>query len=140
MFESQVPLRRIGEKCAPDTSISQKLCRPQDIAVKVTSLVPGAAASQKAAYVVKCTVARQFKRKRQISSQPVKWSSTLTLPPTFIQRERDSGLCVIRPPTLDRPKAEFSGFAQGDGLVTPPDFVSRIGTLFPIAPCGRSSL
>lgn len=91
MFESQVPLRRIGEKCAPDTSISQKLCRPQDIAVKVTSLVPGAAASQKAAYVVKCTVARQFKRKRQISSQPVKWSSTLTLPPTFIQRERDSG-------------------------------------------------
>ena len=47
---------------------------------------------------------------------------------------------LIRPPTLDRPKAEFSGFAQGDGLVTPPDFVSVIGTLFPIAPCGRSSL
>lgn len=44
------------------------------------------------------------------------------------------------PPTLDRPKAEFSGFAQGDGLVTPPDFVSMIGTLLPIAPCGRSSL
>lgn len=40
----------------------------------------------------------------------------------------------------DRPKAEFSGFAQGDGLVTPPDLVSVIGTLLPIAPCGRSSL
>jgi hypothetical protein len=45
-----------------------------------------------------------------------------------------------RPPTLDRPKAEFSGFAQGDGLVTPPDFVSMIGALLPIAWCGRSSL
>ncbi|MDB5665373.1 MAG: hypothetical protein JWS11_1916, partial [Cypionkella sp.] len=44
---------------------------------------------------------------------------------------------MIRSPTLDRPKAEFSGFAQGDGLVTPPDLVSRIGTLLPIAPCGR---
>jgi len=47
---------------------------------------------------------------------------------------------MIRSPTLDRPKAEFCGFAQGDGLLTPPDFVSMIGTLFPIAPCGRSSL
>ena|GEM_PF-3383033 len=49
-------------------------------------------------------------------------------------------LVLIRSPTLDRPKAEFSGFAQGDGLVTPPYFASMIGTLFPIAPCGRSSL
>lgn len=47
---------------------------------------------------------------------------------------------VNLPPTLDRPKLNFSGFAQGDGLVTPPDFVSMIGTLLPIAPCGRSSL
>jgi hypothetical protein len=54
-------------------------------------------------------------------------------PSTAVQR-------MIRPSTLDRPKAEFSGFAQGDGLVTPPDLVSRIGTLLPIAPCGRSSL
>ena len=37
------------------------------------------------------------------------------------------------PPTLDRPEAEFSGFAQGDGLLTPPDFVSMIGILLPIA-------
>lgn len=27
---------------------------------------------------------------------------------------------VIRTPTLDRPRAELSGFALGDGLVTPP--------------------
>ena len=47
---------------------------------------------------------------------------------------------LIRPLTLDRPKAEFFGFAQGDGLVTPSDFISLIGTLLPIAPCGRSSL
>jgi len=47
---------------------------------------------------------------------------------------------LIRSPTLDRPTAEFSGFAQGDGLVTPPDFVSMIETLLPITLCGRSSL
>ena len=64
----------------------------------------------------------------------------LTLPQTFFQRERDSGLTFIRSPTLDRPKAEFSGFAQGDGLVTPPHCFSMTGTLMPIAPCGRCSL
>ncbi len=47
---------------------------------------------------------------------------------------------LVRPRTFYRLWREFSGFAQGDGLVTPPDFVSVIGTLFPIAPCGRSSL
>ncbi|ARE84411.1 hypothetical protein ROSMUCSMR3_02945 [Roseovarius mucosus] len=47
---------------------------------------------------------------------------------------------LIRTPTLDRPKAEFSGFAQGDRLVMLPDFVSMIGALLPIALCGRSSL
>ena len=47
---------------------------------------------------------------------------------------------LIRAPTLDHSWPEFCRFAQGDGLVAPPDFVSAIGTLFPIAPCGRSSL
>lgn len=74
------------------------------------------------------------------SSLKTERTARMTLPPTFIQCERDSGFELIRSPTLGRPKAEFSGFAQGDGLVTPPDFVSRIGTLLPIAPCGRSSL
>ncbi len=77
---------------------------------------------------------------RRVCRRLISFSYTVTLPPTFIQRERDSGSELIRSPTLGRPKAEFSGFAQGDGLVTPPDFVSRIGTLLPIARCGRSSL
>lgn len=41
---------------------------------------------------------------------------------------------MIRPLALDRPKAGFSGCPQGDGLITPPDFVRMIGTFFAIAP------
>ena len=60
---------------------------------------------------------------------------------SFLSQGNDqNNATVIRSPSLDRPKAEFSGFAQGDGLVTPPDFASMIGTLLPIAPCGCSSL
>ena len=59
---------------------------------------------------------------------------------SFIRLRPEPVADLIRSPTLDRPKAESSGFAQGDGLVTPPDFVSMIGTLLPIALCGRSSL
>ena len=42
--------------------------------------------------------------------------------------------------TLDQRRLEFSGFSQGGGLVTLPGFISAIGTLLPIAPCGRTSL
>lgn len=66
--------------------------------------------------------------------------SVVDLPLVFHPAATGARWLLIRPPTLDRPKAEFSGFVQGDGLVTPPDFVSLIGTLLPIAPCGRSSL
>ena len=45
-----------------------------------------------------------------------------------------------RPRFLDHRRLEFSGFIQGGGLVAPPEFISEIGTLLPIAPCGRSSL
>ncbi len=45
-----------------------------------------------------------------------------------------------RPRFLDHLRLEFSGFIQGGGLVEPPDFISEIGTLLPIAPCGRNSL
>ena len=62
------------------------------------------------------------------------------LPLVFHPAATLAQLVLIRSPTLERPQAEFSCFAQGDGLVTPPDFVSMIGTLLPIAPCGRSSL
>ena len=51
-----------------------------------------------------------------------------------------SFVALIRPRCLDRRRVEFSGFDQGDGLVAPPDFVSEIGVLFPIAPWDRSSL
>ena len=45
------------------------------------------------------------------------------------------------PPQVSGP-AEAGVFRhrQGGGLVTPSKFISEIGTLFPIAPCGRNSL
>ena len=46
---------------------------------------------------------------------------------------------MTRSQTLDRPKAACSGFAQGDELVSAPEYVSMIGALLPIALCGRSS-
>lgn len=39
-----------------------------------------------------------------------------------------------RPRFLDQRRLEFSGFIQGGGLVAPPEFISEIGTLLPIAP------
>jgi len=58
----------------------------------------------------------------------------------IIQPRPETGCHLIRPPKLDRPQAEFSGLAQGGGLVTPPDFASVIGNLLPIGWCGRSTL
>ena len=49
-------------------------------------------------------------------------------------------IILVRPRTFYRRWREFSGFDQGDRLVMSPDFVSVIGTLLPIALCGRSSL
>jgi hypothetical protein len=43
-------------------------------------------------------------------------------------------------PTLDRPKLEFSGLIHDDGMGAPSGSCNVIGGLFPIAPCGRSSL
>ena len=60
--------------------------------------------------------------------------------PTLDRLKAEFSGFVIRSPTLDRQGLEFSGFAQGDRLVVSPDLVSMIGTLLPIAPCGRSSL
>ncbi|OOO44826.1 hypothetical protein BS629_26190 [Rhizobium leguminosarum bv. viciae USDA 2370] len=39
-----------------------------------------------------------------------------------------------RPRILDHRRLEFSGFVQGGGLVAPPGFISKIGTLLPMAP------
>ena len=46
-------------------------------------------------------------------------------------------LCL---PTLDHPKLEFSGLAHDDGLVASPGKCNALGTLYPIALCGLSSL
>ncbi len=52
----------------------------------------------------------------------------------------ESYIVVNRPRFLDQLRLEFSGSIQGGALVEPPDFISEIGTLLPIAPCGRNSL
>ena len=54
-------------------------------------------------------------------------------------RGRVSSL-LIRTPSLDRRKVEFSGFNHVGGLAAPSGFISEIGGLLPMAPCGRSSL
>ena len=64
----------------------------------------------------------------------------MTCPLRDVPRSDVEFASLIRSPTFYRLKEEASGFAQGDGLVTSPDFVSPIGTLLPIAPGGRSSL
>jgi nucleoside-diphosphate-sugar epimerase len=40
-------------------------------------------------------------------------------------------------PTLDHAGLEFSAFPRSDGLVSPAEFASMIGGIFPIALCGR---
>jgi len=43
-------------------------------------------------------------------------------------------------PTLDHPGLEFIALLRSGGLVSPAEFTSIIGGIFPIALCGRSSL
>ena len=47
---------------------------------------------------------------------------------------------LIRHHSLDHPGLEFPGQGHGDGLGASPGFISVIGGLLPMAPCGRSSL
>lgn len=47
---------------------------------------------------------------------------------------------VLCYPTLDRSGLEFSALLRFGGLVSPAEFASMIGGIFPIALCGRSSL
>ena len=62
------------------------------------------------------------------------------LPLNFHPAAAGARLLLLCPRTFYRPWREFSGVDQGDRLVMPPDFVSVIGALLPIALCGRSSL
>jgi len=66
--------------------------------------------------------------------------SALNRPKLLDQQMAESPAYLNRPRFLDQRRLEFSGFIQGGGLVEPPDFISEIGTLLPIAPCGRNSL
>jgi hypothetical protein len=63
-------------------------------------------------------------------------SDVYPMPPALLRYERDFGIKLIHFLTLGRPKTALSSFAPGDGLVTPLDFVSMIGTLMPITPIG----
>ncbi len=47
---------------------------------------------------------------------------------------------LIRHHSLDHSGLEFPGQGHGDGLGAPPGFMSVIGCLLQMAPCGRSSL
>lgn len=47
---------------------------------------------------------------------------------------------LIRHHSLDHPGLEFPGQGHDDGLGASPGFISVIGGLLPMAPCGRSSL
>jgi hypothetical protein len=49
-------------------------------------------------------------------------------------------ICVRCYPTLDQAGLEFSPLLKSGGLVSPVEFASMIGGIFPIALCGRSSL
>ncbi len=60
--------------------------------------------------------------------------------PIFGPRLRGVPQGVVRTPTLEHRKVEFPGYAHGDGLAASPGFCNEIGGLWPIAPCGRSSL
>jgi hypothetical protein len=60
--------------------------------------------------------------------------------PTLEHRKVEFPGYVVRTPTLEHRKVEFPGYAPGDGLAASPGFCNEIGGLWPIAPCGRSSL
>lgn len=51
---------------------------------------------------------------------------------------RKSALLCL--PALDHPRLEFSGLIHDDGLVASPGKCNALGTLYPIALCGLSSL
>lgn len=65
--------------------------------------------------------------------------------PSDLAPGRYSFIAGVRPgldcaPMCPHPKLEFSLSVTSGGLVSPAGFSSEIGTLFPIAPCGLTSL
>lgn len=69
-------------------------------------------------------------------AKPTKRSSGQRLPPT----SSGSFIALICSPNLDRRRLEFRGSDHGGGLAAPPGICRSIGTLYPIALWGLTSL
>ena len=57
-----------------------------------------------------------------------------------LNAEMDHHLAGDPRPFVGPPEVRVSGTAHGGGLGAPPEFCNVIGGLWPMAPCGRSSL
>ena len=64
----------------------------------------------------------------------------LTWPPDYLPRAIRVWPEVHCYPTLVHVGLKFSALLRSGGLVSPAEFASMIGGIFPIALCGRSSL
>lgn len=64
----------------------------------------------------------------------------VTQPPDPGRSGVESVPALLCYPTFCRGRQEFVVFSQYGGLVSPSEFASSIGGIFPIALCGRSSL
>jgi hypothetical protein len=60
--------------------------------------------------------------------------------PTLDRRKVEFSRLMLCYPSLDRWKLEFSDFCRDGGLGAPAGVMREAGGLLPIAPCGRSSL
>jgi hypothetical protein len=69
-----------------------------------------------------------------------KWGVGDDLPLNFHPATIRASAGLVRSPTLDRPKVEFSGLCHVGGLDAPTGVMRETGGLLPMAPCGRSSL
>ena len=67
-------------------------------------------------------------------------SAGLVCSPTLDRRKVEFSGLLVCSPTLDRRKVEFSGLYPVGGLDAPAGVMRETGGLFPIAPCGRTSL
>lgn len=79
---------------------------------------------------------RAHRTQRVLQGKCSKVDVTPSFPPAGIR----AGRLLHCYPTLDHSGLEFSAFLGSGGLVAPAEFASKIGGIFPIALCGRSSL
>jgi hypothetical protein len=70
----------------------------------------------------------------------VEFRASLLCTPSLDRPKVEFRASLLCTPSLDRPKVEFRASFHDDGLGAPSGFCSEIGDLWPIAPCGRTSL